>query len=297
MSSAPQAPLFVREVSLPVRFGFYILLALLVTAVDTRYTAMETIRTGLNSVLHPLRAGLAKPWDWASDARDFFYTHGELKTINAQLNREQKSLLVLQQDRLALAAENQNLRQLLALPERPGVVAQTVEIIEVMADPFSRKVIINKGSRQGIVAGRPVVDSAGLLGQVTRVFPFTAEVTLLTDADQAAPVQNLRNGLRVIVSGTGADNLLEVRFLDMHADIKPGDWLFTSGLDGVYPAGIPVAQVVKTEPPRNSPFAKALCRPIGGIGRYRHASVLQLAPPQAARPQAIPSKSQTAATQ
>ena len=279
MSSAPQAPLFVREVSLPVRFGLYVLLGLFVAAVDTRYATLNEVRAGLNTVLQPLRAGLAMPWDWARDARDFFFTHGELKTLNAQLNQEHKNLLVLQQDRLALAAENQNLRRLLTLPERPGVVAQAVEIIEVMADPFSRKVMISKGSNQGIVAGRPVVDSTGLLGQVTRVFPLTAEVTLLTDADQAAPVQNLRNGLRIIVSGTGADNLLEVRFLDMHADIKPGDWLYTSGIDGVYPAGIPVAQVEKTEPPRNTPFAKALCRPIGGIGRYRHASVLQLVAP------------------
>jgi len=115
----------------------------------------------------------------------------------------------------------------------------------------------------------------GLVGQVTRVYPWTSEVTLLTDRDQGAPVQNLRNGLRVIVSGQGSDTLLEVRFLDMHADLKPGDLLHTSGIDGVYPAGIPVAQVVRIEPPRHTPFARALCRPLGGVGQYRHMAVLK----------------------
>jgi rod shape-determining protein MreC len=120
----------------------------------------------------------------------------------------------------------------------------------------------------------PVVDSNGLVGQVTRVYPWTAEVTLLTDRDQAAPVLNLRNGLRAIVSGQGSDTLLEVRFLDMHADLQPGDLLYTSGIDGIYPAGIPVARVLKTELPRNTPFARALCQPLGGVGRYLHMAVM-----------------------
>jgi rod shape-determining protein MreC len=148
------------------------------------------------------------------------------------------------------------------------------EVVETLPDPFTRKVVINRGSSHGIHAGWPVVDAAGLVGQVTRVYPWTAEVTLLTDRDQGAPVQNLRNGLRVIVSGQGSDNLLEVRFLDMHADLKPGDVLYTSGIDGIYPAGVPVARVVQTEPPRHTPFARALCQPLGGVGRYRHMAIL-----------------------
>ena len=293
MSRAPQAPLFVREMGLPARFGLYVLISLLIAAVDTRYAALNEVRGGLNTLLHPVRVGLSMPWDWAREAGGFFITHGELQVENARLQRERESLLVLQRDRLALSAENSHLRSLLALPARPGVASLPAEIIEVARDPFSRKVIINRGEAQGLVAGRPVIDGAGLVGQVTRVFAFTAEVTLLTDRDQGAPVQNQRNGLRVIVSGTGADNLLEVRFLDMHADIKPGDLLYTSGIDGVYPAGIPVAQVVQTEPPRHTPFAKALCRPIGGVGRYRHVVVLKLlAPPSVGMPMPLaPTKS------
>jgi rod shape-determining protein MreC len=121
---------------------------------------------------------------------------------------------------------------------------------------------------------------------------WTAEVTLLTDRDQGAPVQNLRNGLRIIVSGQGSDTLLEVRFLDMHADLQPGDLLHTSGIDGVYPAGIPVAQVVRTEPPRHTPFARALCRPLGGVGQYRYMAVLK---PDPAAPGAMVAKPGNAA--
>jgi rod shape-determining protein MreC len=275
MSRAPQAPLFVREMGLPARFGLYALISLIIAAVDTRYATLDEVRSGLNTVLQPVRTGLAMPWNWAREAGGFFVTHGELQAENQRLHQERDRLLVLQQDRLALAAENAHLRRLMVLPPRPGVVHVAAEIVDVAADPFSRRVIINRGADQGLVAGRPVIDGSGLVGQVTRVFAFSAEVTLLTDRDEGAPVLDLRNGLRVIVSGTGADNLLEVRFLDMHADIKPGDLLYTSGIDGVYPAGIPVAQVVQTEPPRHTPFAKALCRPLGGVGRYRHVVVLK----------------------
>ena len=279
MSRAPQAPLFVREMSLPARFGLYLLNSLIIAAIDTRYAALHEVRNGLNALLHPVRMGLAMPWNWTREAGNFFVTHGELHAENLRLQRERERLLILQQDRLALAAENSHLRSLLSLPDLPGVTRVAAEIVGVAGDPFSRKVIINKGEAHGLTPGRPAIDGAGLVGQVTRVFPYSAEVSLLTDRDQGAPVQNLRNGLRLIVSGSGADNLLEVRFLDMHADVKEGDWLYTSGIDGIYPAGIPVAQVVKTEPPRHTPFAKALCRPIGGVGRYRHVTVLQLQAP------------------
>lgn len=284
MSAAPQAPLFVREMGLSTRFGIYVLISLLVATVDTRYAALNVVREGVNSLLLPVRAALAAPWEWAREAGGFFVTHGELLAENRRLSQERERLLALQQGRQTLASENTQLRSLLALPTHPGFRHVAAEIIELAPDPFNRKVIINKGAQDGLTAGWPVVDGAGLVGQVTRTYPLTAEVTLLIDQDQAAPVQNQRNGLSVIVSGTGSDTLLEIRFLDMHADLKPGDVLHTSGIDGVYPPGIPVAQVVHTEPPRQTPFAKALCRPLGGVGRYRHVTVLQPVPGEAVPP-------------
>ncbi|MEW5787082.1 MAG: rod shape-determining protein MreC [Pseudomonadota bacterium] len=282
MSPAPHAPLFVREMGLPARFGVYVLLCLFLLGLDARYSALSGVRAGLNTLLHPLQAVLAQPWAWTQDVSGFFVTHGELAAENVRLKEERDRLRADFLDRQALAAENANLRDLLALAHHPGVIPVVGEIRETVADPFSRKVIIDRGSAHGLEAGWPVVDAAGLVGQVTRVYPWTAEVTLLTDRDQAAPVQNMRNGLRLIVSGQGSDNLLEIRFLDMHADLQPGDWLYTSGIDGVYPAGIPVARVVQTEPPRHTPFARAVCRPLGGVGNYRHVAVLKpRLPPQA----------------
>ena len=290
MSPAPHAPLFVREMGLPARFGLYVLLCLFSLALDARYSALSGVRTGLNALLHPLQIALGKPWEWTQNTAGFFVIHGELTAENSQLRRQMDLLRAGGQDRQALLAENERLRGLLALPSRPGITPIVGEILETVPDPFSRKVIINRGASNGLSPGWPVVDAAGLVGQVTRVFPWTAEVTLITDRDQGAPVQNLRNGLRLIVSGQGSDNLLEIRFLDMHADLKPGDWLYTSGIDGLYPAGIPVARVVQTEPPRNTPFARALCQPLGGVGQYRHVAILKPDPAIQAQHAAPPAK-------
>ena len=279
MSPAPHAPLFVREMGLPARFGLYVLACLLLLALDARYAALTGVRAGLSAALHPVQAGLAQPLQWVRNAADFFVTHGALAARNAELRQVQEHLRISLQERQALAAENDRLRDFLALPRRPGATPVVGEVVQSVPDPFSRKVVINRGAAHGLAAGWPVVDAVGLVGQVTRVFPWTAEVTLITDRDQGAPVQNQRNGLRLIVSGQGSDSLLEIRFLDMHADLQPGDLLYTSGIDGVYPAGIPVARVVSTEPPRHDPFARALCQPLGGVGRYRHMAVLKPVPP------------------
>ncbi len=274
MSPAPHAPLFVREMGLPARFSLYVLVCLFLLALDARYATLSGLRAGLNAVIHPAQIALAQPWEWLKDVGRFFVAHGELAAINTQLKRQQELIAAGLNDRVAIHAENTQLRALLALPERPGYRLLAGEIIETSPDPFSRKVIINRGGSHGIAAGWPVVDANGLVGQVTRIYPWSAEVTLLTDRDQGAPVLNLRNGLRVIVTGQGSDNLLEIRFLDMHADLQAGDLLYTSGIDGIYPAGVPVARVLKIEPPRHTPFARALCQPLGGAGRYRHMAVL-----------------------
>lgn len=274
MSSVPHAPLFVREMGLPARFSLYVLVCLFLLALDTRYSTLQGLRSGLNAVIHPVQIALAQPWEWLQSVGRFFVEHGELTAENTRLKQEHEILSASVRERVAIAEENAQLRGLLTLPQRTGFSMLTGEVVEASPNPFTRKILINRGSSHGVLAGLPVVDAEGLVGQVTRVYAWTAEVTLLTDRDQGAPVQNLRNGLRVIVSGQGSDNLLEVRFLDMHADLQAGDLLYTSGIDGVYPAGVPVARVINIEPPRHTPFARALCEPLGGVGRYRHMAVL-----------------------
>jgi rod shape-determining protein MreC len=275
MSRAPHAHLFVREMGLPARFGLYVLVCLLLLAMDARYFALSGVRAGINAVIHPTQMALAKPWEWLYGAGQFFVSHGKLAAENQRLKYQHELLAAGLSDRAAIKAENTQLRALMELPAREGFTMVPSEIIETSTDPFSRKIIINRGERHGIAAGWPVVDANGLVGQVTRVYPWSSEVSLLTDRSQGAPVQNMRNGLRIIIFGQGSDNRLEVRFLDMHADLQPGDLLYTSGIDGIYPAGVPVARVIKIEPPHHTPFARALCQPLGGVGRYRHIAVMK----------------------
>ncbi len=270
------APMFSRELGLPGRLVVYGLISLGLMFADRHYDALATLRTGVATVVHPLQVGLAQPFEFLGEAAGFFVSHGQMLAEKRRLEVEQRRLATDLQGMRGLLAENAHLRTLLNLPLQPDTLPQTVEITRVLPDPFARKLLINRGANQGVEAGRPVVDQAGLVGQVTRVYPGSSEVTLLTSREQAAPVQNLRNGLRLIISGTGSDDQLEVRYLDMHADIKAGDILATSGIDGVYPSGIPVARVLRVDPPRQTPFARAVCEAIGGVGRHRHLTILNM---------------------
>lgn len=275
MSRATHAPMFVREMGLSMRFAAYLLAGLLLVMLDARYTALAGLRSLLGGLLHPVRAGLALPADWLGEVSGFFVTHGELKQSHARLTERYNLLRAQVQDHQALAQENVHLRALLSLPPQIGAAPLPAEILQAAPDPFSRKVILDRGENQGLKAGWPVIDALGLVGQVTHTTPLSAEVTLITAKEQSAPVMNTRNGLRVVVTGIGSDSLMEVRFLDMHADLKAGDLLHTSGLDGVYPAGIPVARVIRTETPRDTPFARAWCAPLSGVGHYRQVLVLK----------------------
>lgn len=269
------APMFIREMGLSVRLALYVLAGMALMVLDARYDNLGMLRAGLASAVHPLQAQLARPFQYFSEASEFFVIHGELLRANRRLEQDARQVASTTQATRDLEAENARLRALLALPPRPGVRPLSAEIVRTLPDPFERRVVIDKGTLHGIVAGRPVVDDQGLVGQVTRVFPASSEVTLLVSREQSAPVMNLRNGLRLMVSGIGSDALLEVRYLDTQADLKPGDILETSGIDGVYPSGIPVARVLRLEPARHTPFARAICAPVAGTGHYRHILVLQ----------------------
>lgn len=273
--AAPHAPMFIREMGLAMRLAIYVAAGMALMVLDTRYESLSLLRAGLVSMIHPLQAQLAKPFQYLSEASEFFVTHGELVAENRRLARERERLAQAMQSWRSMQAENIHLRSLLALPSPVRIKPLASEIIRTLPDPFERRVVVDKGTLHGITAGRPVVDDIGLIGQVTRVFPASSEITLLVSREQSAPVMNLRNGLRVLISGVGSDELLEARYLDAQADMKPGDVLATSGIDGVYPPGIPVARVIRLEPPRHTPFARAVCAPLAGVGKHRHILILQ----------------------
>jgi rod shape-determining protein MreC len=174
----------------------------------------------------------------------------------------------------ALAAENAHLRDLLAARQRFPESTLFAEVLYAGRDLFTRKIVIDKGQQHGVKAGQPVIDQIGVVGQVTRIYPWLSEVTLITDKEQAVPIQNLRNGLRAVLGGTGSDGQLELKFIPLNADFQNGDQLVTSGIDGVYPPGLPVAEVSNVERNAAYRFATITCKPLAGVTSHSQVLVL-----------------------
>lgn len=250
-------------------------LALLLMVADARFRLMQPARATLALVLHPVQRLLLAPVDGWETAGG--YLRGTQRAMDAEdLARRQLSAQAERLSRAeALQAENARLRQLLDL--RPALTVPTLsaEVLYEAPDPFSRRVVIDRGATQGVAAGSPVINESGVLGQVTRVYPLSAEVTLLTDKDAAIPLLNARTQMRNAAAGRADGSGMELRFLAANADVKVGDLMTTSGLDGVYPAGLPVAKVTAVERRGDSSFAQVLLAPIAQPDSARHVLVLQ----------------------
>ena len=267
-------PLFKQGASARAKMLFFALIAVGLLTADARVNALAMIRQAVGVALYPLQVVAMLPRDALFATTDYFTTLSTLKEENRQM-REQQVLNAqqLQQSR-QLLAENAYLRKLLEASERRQLKTVMSEILYDARDPFSRKVILDRGERHGLKPGQPVIDDVGVVGQVTRVFPFTAEVTLLTDKDHAIPVQVLRSGVRSVAYGRGQSGVLELRFMASNADIQKGDVVTTSGIDGVYPAGLAVATVASVETKTSDAFARILLQPTAGVSRHRQLLVL-----------------------
>lgn len=246
---------------------------------DSQFGLMDRTRDALSVVLYPVQRAVNMPLSAAAHFGEFFVTQTQLKQENAEL----RSRELAQSARLArLNTLEQELLQLKALNSLRLGNAQGGKLGEVLytaRDPFSYKIIIDKGLDANLSAGLPVVDDRGLLGQVTRVQPLTAEVTLIIDKNQMVPVRNQRTGQRSLLYGYGGG--VEVRYLPATADIQPGDLLVTSGIDNLYSEGIPVARVTRVDRPAGASFARVLCQSIAGVQSSRYVLIL---PPRASLP-------------
>ncbi len=286
-------PFFRQGLSARTKLVFFAALALFLMVADTRFHLTQPLRAVLATVLHPVQRTLLVPVTaWQGGAG---YAIGLQSAIaNEDAARRQ---LALQAERALrvdqLQAENARLRGLLEL--RPGLQVRsfTAQILYDAADPYSRKVIIDRGATNGIVLASPVINDAGVLGQVTRVYPLSAEVTLLTDKNAAVPVFNPRTQARsAAFGGAGTAGAgLELRFMAGNADVQVGDVLTTSGVDGIYPPGLPVAKVASVDRKVDSGFARILLTPAAPPDGVRHVLVLeplnaQLPPPPPADPPA-----------
>ncbi|MEQ1835147.1 MAG: rod shape-determining protein MreC [Candidatus Nitrotoga sp.] len=265
---------FNRGPSPAVRLVFFTLFSLLLLFVDVRYRYLESIRSGLSVLVYPLQRLVTAPSKLWHEVDDFFSSHNSLIRDNTELHH-QHTLDVAQLLQLeALKAENQHLRNLLVVQQRADYPMQLAEIMYVERDIFNRKILLDKGAQAKVLAGQVVMDDSGIVGQVTRVYPWMSEVTLITDKDHAVPVQVLRNGLRAVVFGSGDTGQLALRYMPISSDIQNGDVLVTSGIDGTYPVGLPVAKVIHVERDPAYPFARILCAPIAGVDKRRQLLIL-----------------------
>lgn len=278
-----QSPPFFRRGPTPVaRLLVLVALCLVMLVADLRYRYLEVVRQALSVVTYPLQRVAKTPVDFLRNATVYFATLVEVQVENAELRRSQleaaQRLLRFEH----LERQNEELRMLLGMAQSIGIHSVAAEILYDGPDPFARKVILDKGAHHGVVSGLAVVDSHGMIGQVTRVYPVQSEVTLVTDNEQAIPVQVDRSALRGVIVGAG-EGLLEMRFVTADSDIVPGDLLLSSGLDGIFLAGLPVARVVSVEPDGEA-FLRVKGEPLARVDRAVQVLVLGRATEATPRP-------------
>ncbi|MEJ1958937.1 MAG: rod shape-determining protein MreC [Nitrosomonadales bacterium] len=286
MEQAQSFRFFNRGPSPAVRLVFFSLLSLLLLFVDARYRYLESARSVLSVLTYPFQRVVAVPGELWQEADSFFTLQGNLLRNNAQIRQQHTVDAVQLQQLQVLQSENQHLRELLAVQQHATYPMQLAEIVYVERDIFKRKIFLDKGAQANVEAGQVVMDDIGVVGQVTRVYPWLSEVTLVTDKDHAVPVQVLRNGLRTVVFGSGDTGDLTLRYMPNSADILEGDILVTSGIDGTYPPGLPVARVGHIERDPAYPFARIQCSTVAGVDRHRQLLILSGLPKLPERPEA-----------
>lgn len=269
-------PFFKQGPSANARLLFFALLAITLLVVDARANALGALRQGIATILYPVQRALLYPRDWMSNATGMVSSVTELQFQNQQLRREETANAAVLLSVEQLAAENRELRKLLGARERLPLTTVMGQVLYEARDPFNRKLILDKGSQDGVLSGQPVVDADGVVGQITRVFPLSSEVTVITDRNLTIPVQLTRSGVRAIAYGGGAGGRIELRYLAANADVKIGDLVSTSGLDGLYPAGLPVGKIVEIDTKRSGNFLPALIEPIAGGNRSTLMSVVMV---------------------
>ena len=288
-------PLFKQGAPARVKAIVFALISVVLLVVDARYQTLASVRQVAATVLYPMQMAALMPREALGNMAGYFSAISSLQKEVHELKTQQLAQSRLLQQAQLQMAENAQLRRLLDAKQHLPLQAQMTEILYDARDPSTRRIVIDRGSRHDVVPGLPVIDHAGVVGQVTRVFPFTSEVTLLTDRDQAIPVQVLRSGLRSVAYGRGQSGLLDLRFVVANADIQVGDVLVTSGLDGMYPAGLAVAKVVQVESVAGGTFGRVVGQPLGGIDRNRQLLVVMSQSNLPPRPAAEPKPAATTA--
>lgn len=275
----PHLTLFPRGLSAGARLLIYVLISIAVITADTRFHGLDRFRAGINTLLYPLQTFIQTPGLTYDRVSGFFVKHAQLQRENAALRQSFIQYSAAMQRYRDLEQENQRLRTLLGAQQRTPLHTQLAEILAIPRDPYQRQVTVNRGSQQDIQPGQAVIDETGLLGQVTRVYPYSSEITLLTNKDQSVPVIIQRTGQRAVMFGMGIDDSVEIRYLPHNTDVRTGDLLVTSGIDGVYPSGLAVAKVTQIDLSSSRAFAHIECKPLAAVDRNRQVLIIDAAIP------------------
>jgi len=272
--ATPGQLMFARGLSPTARLIIWMLLGASLAVADVRLGALGVLRSTFSRVMQPVQQATLAPFQLAAGVGGFLVRHHELQQERDRLRDER---LGLQRELYAARdsqRENQELRSLLALARRPGQSALAANVLYQGQDWFSRRITVDKGASSGLREGSPVIDAQGLVGQVTRVYPGASEVTLISNSEQLTPVFVARTGQRALAAGASQIDQIEIRFIPIHADIQPGDLLLTSGIDKVYPPGLPVARVIRITRPQGGAYARVECVPLAGVSRDRALLIL-----------------------
>lgn len=263
-----------REPSPGPRTVIICILSIGLMALDNQNQHMETVRSVLSTAVYPIRVLIDLPSTIGQWLGENLSTRGTLVSENRELNTR----ILVQDARLqrmdALEAENARLRALLDSTAKVGDRVLIAEIMSVDMNPFRHKIVVNKGSSEGVFVGQAMIDAAGVIGQITRDQVYSAEALLITDVDHALPVELLRNQLRTIAVGTGDLGKLSLPFLPRNADVIEGDLLVTSGLGGTFPPGYPVGIIDEVSGESGQPFLSISATPSAGLNRIREVLLI-----------------------
>lgn len=268
--------LFKQGPAAELRLFILIVVAIGLMIVDSRWQTLEPARQAVSIAIYPFQRLMFAPRDLLEHVDSWNNAAARVRSEKEALQRQRIELAQLATHSAQLETENEQLRRLLNVSDTATQQAIAVEVLYEPSSAFSQHLVFNKGSSSGIEPGMPVIDEGGIVGQVVRVTPFTSEAALLTDDKVSIPVQVLRNGLRLIAFGGHAGGKIEIRYLNENIDIEAGDTLVTSGIGGLFPAGLPVARIDTVEHDATSGFARALAEPLSHPERYRHFLVLRV---------------------
>ena len=276
---------FHRGPSPLARLTFFTIAAVALMIADHRFHALETVRLSLSVFAHPVQQFAAMPGAALGRVGDYFASQERLLRENQELKAKILEQSAAAQEARLLKAEQAHLLSMAPGKSRYSDNGIVAEVLYTARNPFTRKIVVDKGLTHSIQSGMPVIDATGVVGQVTNVGTFTCEVTLVTEKDQSVPVMLVRNGLRAVAVGSGKDGSIDIPFMPSSADVQNGDMFVTSGIDGTYPPGLVVARVTSVEKNAAYVFAKIVARPAAGVDNHRYVMVLPLPAAAAARPE------------